>query len=148
MLSSCSNGLAGAILSSFECWELESVWYKLVLSWHGVAGFLVSDEYLDYLRDLLDWVPGLRLKRMFGGLGLYSDNGFFAIVDRDTLYLKGDDLNRERYREGGAERFSYLRKGKPAGMDYWSVPADVLEDAERLEEWVRAAMDAALRGAR
>lgn len=54
----------------------------------------VSDDYLEFLRDLLDWVPGLRAKRMFGGIGLYSDSGFFALVDQDSLYLKADDLTR------------------------------------------------------
>ncbi len=105
----------------------------------------VSDEYLDYLRDLLEWVPGLRSKRMFGGIGLYSDSGFFAILDQDSLYLKGDELNRELFSDGGGERFSYLKKGKPLSMNYWSVPADVLEEPEVLAVWVRAAMDAALR---
>lgn len=104
-----------------------------------------SDEFLAYLHDLLDWVPELRSKRMFGGAGLYGDGRFFALVADDTLYLKADDHNRPLYRDGGGEKFVYLSKGKPRGMDYWSVPADVLEDPDTLETWTRAALAAALR---
>ena len=105
----------------------------------------VDDEYLDYLKDLLDWVPGLRAKRMFGGIGLYSDSGIFAIVDQSSLYLKADDHNLDLYRDNGAEQFTYQSGGKTRRMNYWSVPAAVLEDAGQLENWVRSAMDAAIR---
>jgi len=105
----------------------------------------VSAEYLDYIRELLDWVPELRDKRMFGGVGLYSGDAFFAILVDNDLYLKGDDQSRDLFREGGGAAFSYLRQGKPQTMDYWSVPADVLEESETLQRWVRTALEAALR---
>ena len=106
----------------------------------------VSDEYLEYLHDLMPWVPGLRAKRMFGGAGLYGDDLFFAIVADDTLYLKADDGCRAFFREGGGETFVFVdKKGRSSTMDYWSVPADVLEEPERLEAWSREALAAALR---
>jgi DNA transformation protein and related proteins len=105
----------------------------------------VSEEFLNYLRELLEWVPELRAKRMFGGYGLYSGDAFFAILVDNALYLKGDDQAREIYRAGGGTVFGYLRQGKPQTMDYWSVPAEVLEEPETLRAWVRGAIDAALR---
>lgn len=106
----------------------------------------VNDEYLAFLHDLLAWVPGLRAKRMFGGAGLYGDDLFFAIVADDTLYLKADDQSRPLYEQGGGEAFHFVsKKGKSSTMDYWSVPADVLEEPELLERWVGAAMESALR---
>jgi len=106
----------------------------------------VSNDYLEYLHDLLAWVPALRHRRMFGGAGLYGDDLFFAIVADDTLYLKADDQSRPFYRAGGGDAFVFVsKKGESSTMDYWSVPADVLEEPEVLERWVRAALDTALR---
>jgi len=105
----------------------------------------VSDGYLDYLRDLLDWVPGLRSRRMFGGVGLYGEDGMFAIAVDDGLFLKGDDDNRALFRDAGAERFGYQRQGRTMHMNYWSVSADVLEEPDQLRTWVEAALQAARR---
>ncbi len=105
----------------------------------------ISDDYLEYLKELLEWLPQLRAKRMFGGAGLYSDEIFFAIADDAGLYLKADAQSVEFYKKGGGEQFTYESKGKVGKMNFWSVPADVLEDDEELRTWVRVALDTALR---
>jgi DNA transformation protein len=105
----------------------------------------VSADYLEYMQELLDWLPALRTRRMFGGVGFYSDGLFFALADDGALYLKGDGLSEPVYREGGAEQFTYQAKGKTVRLNYWSVPAEVLEEPEALRQWVRLALDAALR---
>jgi len=108
----------------------------------------VTSEYLEYVRDLLEGVPELRSRHMFGGVGLYSGERFFAILADDTLYLKADDASRPLFRDGAAEAFGYLRRDKTCALDYWSVPARVLEEPELLRQWGTAALDAALRGKR
>jgi DNA transformation protein and related proteins len=105
----------------------------------------VSEEYLDYLRDLLNWLPQLRIKRMFGGAGLYSDDIFFAIADDGDLYLKADKESMVIYQKGGSEQFTYETKGKLSRMNYWSVPAEVIEEPDELRRWVGIALDTALR---
>ena len=105
----------------------------------------VSEEYMDYLRDLLDWLPQLRIKRMFGGAGLYSGDLFFAIADDGDLYLKADKESLAFYQQGGSEQFSYESKGKVSRMNFWLVPAEVQEAPEELRRWVNVALDTALR---
>jgi len=105
----------------------------------------VSSDYLEYLQDLLAWLPQLRVKRMFGGAGLYSEELFFAIADDASLYLKADAQSVEFYRNGGSEQFTYESKGKLSRMNFWSVPAEVLEEPDELRRWVRVALDTALR---
>jgi len=105
----------------------------------------VSDAYLDYLKDLLSWLPQLRIKRMFGGAGLYSDDLFFAIADDGDLYLKADGQSVDFYLDGGSEQFTYESEGKLSRMNFWLVPAEVIEDTDALHRWVSVAMDAALR---
>lgn len=103
----------------------------------------VSDQYLDYLRDQLDWLPRLRIQRMFGGAGLYSGERFFAIAHEDGLFLKADARSRDFYARGGAEPFIYASRTGPRRMNFWSVPADILEDPDRLSRWVEVALESA-----
>ena len=42
---------------------------------------------------------------MFGGLGLYSGEWFFALIDDDVLFFKVDDANREDYVSRGMKAF-------------------------------------------
>jgi len=76
---------------------------------------------------------------MFGGVGIYSGDLFFALIDDDTLYFKVDDRTRPDFESRGMEAF---RPYGPEGevMQYYCVPAEILEDAEALGEWVQRAM--------
>ena len=83
---------------------------------------------------------------MFGGFGLYCDGLFFALVAEETLYLKVDDDNRPAYLAQGLTPFTYsMKDGRLATMNYYPLPAEVLEDQASLLQWARAALAVALR---
>lgn len=112
----------------------------------------VSDTYLDFVRDVLaERLPDdtvLRTRCMFGGVGVYADDLFFALVADDVLYLKADDGNRPDFEAQGLAPFSYTRKdGRSASMAYYPPPADALEDPDRLQPWLDGALAAARRAA-
>ena len=44
-----------------------------------------SDEYLDWLRELLAPLGHTTIRRMFGGAGVEVDGHMFAIVVEETL---------------------------------------------------------------
>ena len=67
----------------------------------------VSEHYIAFVQDLLAGFAPLRIKRMFGGAGIYSGDLFFAILVEDTLYLKVDDGNRAAYQDRGIQPFVY-----------------------------------------
>jgi DNA transformation protein and related proteins len=73
---------------------------------------------------------------MFGGLGIYSEGAFFAVVDDDILYFKVDDATRPEYEAMGSEPFR-PNNDEPPSKSYYTVPGDVLEDPERLAAWAR-----------
>jgi DNA transformation protein len=102
----------------------------------------VSAEFRDFVLDQLARLPQLRAKRMFGGLGLYSGDCFFAIVAADELFFKVDDSTRAAYEAAGSEPFRPVID-RPVSMSYWRVPSEVLEDAGELAVWARAAIGAA-----
>lgn len=105
----------------------------------------VSAEYRAFVEDQLGRVMPVRSRAMFGGLGFYSGERFFAIADDDVLYFKVDDQTRPRYEERRMRPFNPM--GTPMN-GYWQVPAGVLEGVEALREWAFEAVEVAARAKR
>jgi DNA transformation protein len=81
---------------------------------------------------------------MFGGVGIYAGDVFFALIADDTLYLKVDDSTRPDFEERGMSPFRpYGEEGETMG--YYELPGDALEDPEALRPWAEKAIAAARR---
>ena len=50
---------------------------------------------------------------MFGGVGIYAGDLFFALIDDDTLYFKVDDSNRSDFEKRDMGLFRQKKK-RPA----------------------------------
>jgi DNA transformation protein and related proteins len=86
----------------------------------------------------------IRDRSMFGGLGIYAGDLFFALIADDTLYFKVDDINRPAFEERGSRPFQPY--GESGGvMQYYEVPEDLLEDPDALRPCVEEAIAAARR---
>lgn len=107
----------------------------------------VSPEYRAYLEEMFQPIPGVRFKRMFGGLGVFRNDVMFGLVAYERLYFKVDDETKPRFAEAGAEPFVYEGKGKPIEMSYWTAPDEALDEPESFEAWARLGMEAARRAA-
>lgn len=103
-----------------------------------------------YLADCLAPWGEIRLKRMFGGMGVYRDELFFALIDDNVVYFKVDDTTRADFEAGGSEPFSYPGKdGQVMLMNgYWRLPDEVIEDRDTLFAWADKALAVARRSAR
>ena len=108
----------------------------------------VSPSYRQFVVDLLERVrPGIRAKSMFGGVGLYAGKLFFALIARNTLYFKVDDGNRGDFLARGMGPFLPYGDEREV-MQYYEVPAELLEDVEALAPWVAKAVEVARRAKR
>ena len=99
----------------------------------------VSDSFVEFVVEQLDAVGPITPKRMFGGVGLYAGDLFFALLAGDVLYLKADDSTRGDLEAAGARPFQPY-PNRPAGggtMQYYSVPAAILEDSDELIAWAK-----------
>jgi DNA transformation protein and related proteins len=104
----------------------------------------VSEGYREYVQDQLEQVVPVTLRRMFGAVGIYSQRFFFALMDNDTLFFKVDESNRADYEARGMGAFRPFGDDRMI-MQYYEVPAEILEDKEQLGFWVRKAVSAAMR---
>ncbi len=108
----------------------------------------VGRDYLDYVLEQLAGLSRVRSRRMFGGVGLYSDDLFFAIITDDTVYLRVDEVSRAHFVARGMGAFRPYADRPEVSMTYFEVPADVLEDAGTFVEWSARAVAAALAAAK
>jgi len=106
----------------------------------------VSESFLTFVLEQLDALPRVSSRRMFGGVGIYSDDRFFAVVDNDTLFFKVDDTTRSRYTRRRMAPFRPM-PDKPPMTGYFQVPLSILEDRDALAEWARESVAVSARAA-
>jgi DNA transformation protein len=99
----------------------------------------VSPSFLTYVLEQLAGVRLVTSRRMFGGVGLYRDDVFFAVIDNHTLFFKVDDQTRLRYTKRRMPPFAPM-PDKPPMRSYYQVPPGVIEDADQLIVWAREAV--------
>lgn len=104
-----------------------------------------GNEEMDYLRDVLQPLGRIRLRRMFGGYGIYAGELFFALVIGGQLYFKTDALTRPQFEAAGLEEWVYEKEGKPVHMNYFRPPEAIFDEEDELLLWGRLALAAALR---
>jgi DNA transformation protein len=99
----------------------------------------------DHLRDLFAGLPQLSIRRMFGGLGLYSEGRVFALGAFDEIWIKVDAQTQPLFEEAGSHRFTYQGRDRTVQLPYWSLPDEALDDPEQALKWARLGLAASLR---
>lgn len=100
--------------------------------------------FVEHCIELLAPLGSVRVRRMFGGWGLYVDELFVALIAFDRLYLKGSVATNAQFEAAGCEPFIYDGHGEPVRLGYWTAPPDALDSPALMQPWARLAMQAAL----
>jgi len=88
------------------------------------------------------------IRRMFSGFGISADGITFALVIRDTLYLRADADRIARFEAEGSAPFQYTTRTRTVTVaSYWRLPDRLLDDPDELAGWARDALAAAERAA-
>lgn len=105
----------------------------------------VSREYVDFIVDLLRPLAPMP-RRMFSGVGLFHSGTMFALLVRDTTYLRVDDTTRALFEQAGSGPFTYSRAGREVSLSaYYLLPEELLDEPDELLTWAREAIGAARR---
>ena len=108
----------------------------------------VTESYRAFVVEQLQQaVPPVRSRSMFGGVGLYSANVFFALIADDVVYLKVDGSTLPDFESRGLKPFRPFGDDT-ASMHYYQLPEDVLEDVDALRGWAEKAIAVARRAKR
>ena len=100
------------------------------------------------IRELFADILPVRVRRMFGGHGIYDGERMFALEAGGEIWLKADAQSIPRFEAAGSAPFTYVKQGKPFAMSYWRLPDEALDDPDALQDWTRLAVEAARRGAK
>lgn len=105
----------------------------------------VSAEFSQYIEDLFTSFGTVRVRRMFGGAGVFADDLMIGLIADGTIYLRADESTVSGFVEEGSEPFGYQGKGKRIDLPYWRLPERLIEDCEEFAVWARRAQAAARR---
>ena len=98
--------------------------------------------------ELFEAFAPVRVRRMFGGFGIYRDDVMFALVADDLIYLKAHAESQAAFEREGCGPFVYAAKGgRKTVMSYWRMPDRLYDDPAELSQWAKAAHGAAVRAA-
>jgi DNA transformation protein len=95
------------------------------------------DGFKDFVLDQLADLRGVTCRAMFGGYGLYRRANFFGIIHKGRLYFKVTQTTIADYKQQGMKPFK--PSAKQTLKSFYEVPADILEDAERVATWAELA---------
>ena len=99
----------------------------------------MSDDYCNYIIDMLaPWAP-VNARKMFGGYGFYRSGLMFGIYTGEEVYFKVNSTNQADYEAVGSAPFTFEAKGRRTTTSYWLVPAEVLDDESALCAWAEKA---------
>lgn len=95
-----------------------------------------SQEFIDFVVELLEPVGHIEVSRMFGGALLKVEGKQLGIVADDILYFKVTDPTlQKQLRDEGSVQFSYPRKDKSKPVviqNWWSAPDRYIDNSEEL----------------
>jgi DNA transformation protein len=104
--------------------------------------------FVEHILELASPAGRATARAMFGGHGVYVDGTIVAIVIDDVLYFKTDPRTRSAFVNLGLEPFCYESKnGAVHTTSYFRAPDEALESPPAMKEWLRRALEDALRSA-
>ncbi len=107
---------------------------------------VASDTFAEFLREQLDPLGRITLRRMFGKTGVFCSGVMFGMVTENMLYFRVDELNRSTFAEAASSPpLNYEKKGVAIDLSFWRVPERLLDEPDELVTWARAALAAARR---
>ena len=107
-----------------------------------------SNEFANYIKDLLGPFGVDKMRAMFGGYGLYKGGLMIALIAENELYFKAGPDEAKIFEAAGSEPFTYDAGDKKVKMSYFKVSQEVIEDDETIKKWLDLAYGAAIKAAK
>jgi len=107
-----------------------------------------SAENPAHIAELFSAFGPVRVRRMFGGAGIFADGTMFGLVAGGVIYLKTDERTIPAFEREGLGPFTYATKtGTRSLTSYWRIPERLYDDPDELARWAAQALESARRTA-
>ena len=91
--------------------------------------------------DLFSEFGPVRLRRFFGGEGIYADDIMIGMVfDADTIYFKTDAETRKAFDAEDCRPFTFQKGGETVVTTWLAIPDRLYDDTDELARWARSAL--------
>jgi DNA transformation protein len=99
----------------------------------------------DRFSDLFAEFGPIRLRRFFGGEGIYADDVMIGMVFSDIIYFKTDEETRTAFVAEKTKPFSFLKRstGETVVTTWFALPDRLYDEPDELARWARAALGVA-----
>ena len=98
-------------------------------------------DFHAFVEELFAGFGPVRIRRMFGGAGIYAGDVMFGLIDDETIYLKADDALKAELADEGSVGWVYSRApGKWEETSYWRLPEAALDDPDAACGWARKSL--------
>lgn len=104
----------------------------------------MSEEFAKYIAEIFEQFGNIRMRKMFGGYGIYKNQLMFALISDNELYFKADQKTADFFKSQNLEAFTYIAKGKKIYLSYYKIPSEVIEEGKLLGEYFNLAYNSAL----
>ncbi|CAD5258362.1 DNA transformation protein [Bosea sp. 62] len=94
----------------------------------------------DAIAELFAPVVVVRMRRMFGGLGVYAGDAMFALAFDGEIFLKTTEATRPEFMAVGSEPFRYMARSRERELGYWRLPAAAFDDEDVLRHFTEIAL--------
>ena len=102
----------------------------------------LNEEFKNFVLDQLQGISEFETKNMFGGLALLNQGKAFAKIKHDKVWLKVDESNLTDFKKFEMSQYTY-GKDNSRKLNFYETPIDILEDRDKLRDWVRKSMEIA-----
>ncbi|WP_375318581.1 TfoX/Sxy family protein [Candidatus Tisiphia endosymbiont of Oplodontha viridula] len=103
-----------------------------------------SNEFVEYIKDILAPFGQITARAMFGSYGIYKDGVIIGIVARNELYFKIDNNMVVSLKSFISEPFTYNSSNKLITISYWKVLPEILDQEEKLAYLVSMVFDTSI----
>lgn len=92
--------------------------------------------------DLFAGFGPVRLRRFFGGEGIYADAVMIGMVFGDRIYFKTDEDTRKPFVAEKCKPFSFVKRttGETVVTTWFALPDRLYDEPDELADWARAAL--------
>ncbi|MFS1429792.1 TfoX/Sxy family DNA transformation protein, partial [Vibrio splendidus] len=95
----------------------------------------MKDKLLSIVESLQPEFGEISSRRMFGGIGIFSHNVMFAIIDRDTLHIRSSERQCKLFESQNIERFKCRNYSASISSCYYSLDMSIVNDKALLLEY-------------
>ncbi len=94
-----------------------------------------DDKLLTRVKTLLEGLD-VQSRKMFGGVGIYSEKIMFSLIYDGVLYFRSTEEIASGY---SADSVQFQHPSRSTKMPYWSVPDQVINDNPKFTDWANNA---------